>query len=76
MTENEFQNTTDLALVRIIKAQLEALDPSVGDVLKDEEHAAMRRQIRAWEQRLVELCKTRKQRSAPLLEALRDGGQA
>lgn len=62
MTNEEFELVTALAHVRSIKIAVECLDLSVGAVLKDEEHAQMRRTARAWEQRLMESVKIRKAR--------------
>ncbi|HKT90118.1 MAG TPA: hypothetical protein VJQ59_16855 [Candidatus Sulfotelmatobacter sp.] len=62
MTNEEFDLVTYLSHVRTIRASIEILDPGVGDNIKDEEHATVRRIVRSWEQRLTDCVKIRKSR--------------
>lgn len=62
MTDTEFQAVLDLSNIRRLRAILEELDPSVGPVIDDNEHASMRRTARAWESKLVEAIDIRKAR--------------
>jgi len=63
LTEQELQTVSDLHHVRAIKHALEFLDPSVGPIIPDEEHAQLRRTVRAWEQKLQAQVKIRKERA-------------
>lgn len=63
MTNEELQTATDLALVRQMRSINDTLDASVGEHIKDEEHATVRRLFRSWEQRLQESIKVRAKRS-------------
>lgn len=60
MTIEELQTVVDLEKVRVIKSALEALDPSVGVVIKDEDHATFRRMVRQWEQSYMDRVSIRK----------------
>jgi hypothetical protein len=62
MTNEELTKATDLALVRQMRNINDTLDADVGEQIKDEEHATVRRLLRGWEQRLQESLSIRKQR--------------
>ena len=63
MTDIEFENVVDLERVRGMQRLMMDLDPRVGPILKDEEHAAVRRTLRAWEQRFLAVIAVRKART-------------
>jgi len=62
MTNEELTAATDLALVRQMRNINETLDPDVGPVIPDEEHATVRRILRSWEQKLQDQVKVRAKR--------------
>ncbi len=62
MTHAELETATNLVLVRQVKYLLELLDPSVGPLIPDEEHAQARRTVRKWEQALQDAITLRKER--------------
>lgn len=53
MNSLEFEAVTALEKVRAMKSLIEQLDPAAGTLISDPEHAAMRRTLRAWEQKLM-----------------------
>jgi len=64
LTQPEFDAVTALSHVRTIRSAVETLDTFIdGTLITDEEHAAMRRAARLWEQRLMASIKVRQQRS-------------
>ena len=70
MTSEEFQTVTDLQRVRLIKAELDALEASenvgagVGHwLINNTELQAVRADIRTWERKLQESISIRKKRS-------------
>ena len=62
MTNEELTAATDLALVRQMRNINETLDPDVGPVIPDKEHATVRRILRSWEQKLQDQVKVRAKR--------------
>jgi hypothetical protein len=63
VTNNELDTVIALTKVRLIRAELEALDAMVGPIIQDEEHAQMRRTARAWETKLQDSLTIRRERS-------------
>jgi hypothetical protein len=73
MTSTEFQTATDLGRVRLIKAELDALEasenvsdhPGLGThPIQNAELQSTRRAVRVWEQRLMDSISIRKQRKS------------
>jgi hypothetical protein len=56
------QIATDLCLVHQMRNLNDMLDADVGDHIQDEEHAAVRRILRSWENRLQDALPSERRR--------------